>query len=320
MRLARVTTLAAALALAAAPAVAEGPATPATDASAHPLAGAIVDTASGARLAGPTALAARLGLAPLVILGEVHDNPEHHAAQAWLVSAIRPKGLAFEMIPRSAEGAVARLRREGADTAALAAALDWEARGWPDFALYAPILAAAPAAEVTGGAIDRAGARTAIDAGAAAAARGLIGAAAARYGLDRPLDPADAAEAAQEQVDAHCGAIPEDLAARMVEAQRLRDAAFADALLRARTLGGGAAVLIAGAGHAREDRGTPAALAAAEPGLAVATLALVEVAEGAEDWRAYGADADGAPVFDYLWFTAPHPREDPCLAFTGVKP
>jgi hypothetical protein len=155
--------------------------------------------------------------------------------------------------------------------------------------------------------------------GAAAAARTVIGAAGARYGLDAPLAPAELAAATAEQVAAHCGAIPEPVAAMMVEAQRLRDAAFADAALRARALGDGAVAVIAGAGHARADRGVPAALRVAEPGLRVASLALVEVTAGEADWRAYAAEGDGPPLFDYLWFTAPHPRPDPCAAFGAAE-
>ncbi|MFN3614045.1 MAG: ChaN family lipoprotein, partial [Rubrimonas sp.] len=155
----------------------------------------------------------------------------------------------------------------------------------------------------------------AIDGGAEAGARQALGAAAARYGLSEPLPPDQIAAATAEQIAGHCDAIPEATAARMVEAQRLRDAAFADAALRARAYASdGRVVLIAGSGHARRDRAVPAKLRAADPGLDVATLALVEVA-AAEDWRAYlGPDAD-APPFDYLWFTARPAREDPCEAF-----
>ena len=175
------------LALAAAVAAQDGPAMPATAAHPHPLAGRIVATADGAAVAGPEALAEALAGADVVVLGETHDNADHHAAQAWLTARLAPGGLAFEMIPRDREDAVARLRAEGADAAALAAALDWERRGWPDFAMYAPIFAAAPDAEVTGGAIDREAAGAAMREGADVAARRSIGASGGRYGLQSPL-------------------------------------------------------------------------------------------------------------------------------------
>jgi uncharacterized iron-regulated protein len=232
--------------------------------------------------------------------------------QAELVAAIAPAGLSFEMIGPGDEPMVARLRAQGAPAAVLGAALRWTERGWPDFAMYGPIFEAAPRAEVTGGAVDMAGMQVAMRDGAAAAGATVLGAAARRYRLADPYDTATQEAAVAEQVRAHCDAIPAEVGARMVEAQRLRDAAFADAVLRARALAGdGRVVLITGTGHARIDRGVPYYLESAAPGLSVVALAFVEAGEAA-DWRAYAP----APVpFDYLVFTDGHPREDPCIAF-----
>ncbi len=303
------------------------PAMPATDAEAHALAGRIVATADGATLEGPQALAEALARADVAILGETHDNAEHHAAQAWLVSQIAPSGLAFEMIPQSSESALATLRAQGADRAEMERALQWRARGWPDFAMYAPILDAAPRAAVTGGAVDRDAAGVAMREGAERAARRAIGAAGARYGLDAQLSAAQLEQATREQVAAHCDAIPESVAQRMVEAQRLRDAAFADAVLRARALGAVEAdpdrpprvALIAGSGHARKDRGAPAALRVARPDLSTLSLAMVEVVEETQDWRAYVEGPEGAPLYDFVWFTARAERDDPCAAFRAQR-
>lgn len=269
--------------------------------------GPIVEVASGAGLSR-TALEARLRTADVVILGEVHDNPAHHRLQAELVASLAPAALSFEMLGPADEGPLARLRRDGADAAVMGAVLRWAERGWPDFALYAPILAAAPGAPVTGGAVAPEALRQAMTAGADAAARPVLGAMAGAYGLAARFDAATQAEAVAEQIRAHCNAVPESVAAGMVEAQRLRDAAFADAVLRARAEGGeGLVVLIAGAGHARTDRGVPAYLEAAAPGLSVVALAFVE--------RGDGVQAAAGMPFDYVWFTDPAPREDPCVAF-----
>lgn len=313
----RLTLFAFAAALAAWPLPgAAGPRLPITEASDHPLAGTVIKTATGEAI-DPAALVVALKAADVSVLGEVHDNVEHHIAQAWLVAETAPAGLAFEMIPRAMEDMLARLRAEGAPLAVIGAALEWEARGWPDWGLYAPILDAAPDAAITGGELGRAASGHAMQQGAAAAARRDIGAAARLYRLDRPFDAETQAAAVAQQVAAHCDAIPEHVAERMVEAQRLRDAAFADAALRARALGDdGPVALIAGSGHARLDRGAPLFLNTARPDLVVVSLAMVEARDGAEDWRAYAQGPDApAPVFDYLWFTAPAAREDPCEAF-----
>ncbi len=296
------------------------PQMPATEADPHPLAGAILRASDGAALT-PQGLARALAAADVAILGEVHDNPDHHAAQAWLTAELSPAALAFEMIGRDSEGLVARLRAEGASREALGDALAWADSGWPEWSYYAPILEAAPAATVTGALIGREASGAAMRDGAAAAGRAALGASGARYGLSAPLDAAEAEAATAEQVDAHCGALPEDVAARMVEAQRLRDAALADAALRGRALGAeGRVVMITGNGHARADRGAPRYLAAAEPDLRVLSVMMAEVSAGREDWRAYVAGAaEGAPVADYVWFTASAPREDPCEAFLRAR-
>ena len=284
-------------------------------ASAHPLQGRIVETASGDILAEAGTLVQRLKGADVVVLGEVHDNPLHHEFQADIVTALAPAGLSFEMVAPEDESMLARLRRERAPAAVLGAALRWEERGWPDFAMYAPIFEAAGRAEVTGGAVDPRILALAMEEGAAVAGRSALGASVVRYGLEADLDEAMLAEAVAEQVRAHCDAIPEALAERMVEAQRVRDAAFADAVLRARALGDdGQVVLIAGKGHGRIDRGVPALVERAAPNLQVVTIAFAEVREGAEDWQAY-AGGGPSPLYDYLWFTEAAEREAPCIAF-----
>lgn len=240
--------------------------------------------------------------ADIVILGEVHDNPGHHAAQAAIVAALRPGALVFEMIPQSREDAVNRLRAEGAGREALAEALDWEASGWPDFALYAPILEAAPEARVFGGGQPIEEVRRAAAEGAAA----VFGPDAVSYGLNLALDAEEQAAREADMLAAHCDAIPAAMLPGLVEAQRFRDAAIADAARWARaTAGDGPVVVIAGTGHAHRLRGVPAKLAAADPALTVLSVAQFE------------ADPDPAARGEYdLYLLAPPPaREDPCAGF-----
>ena len=71
------------------------------------------------------------------------------------------------------------------------------------------------------------------------------------------------------------------------------------------------AVLIAGNGHVRRDLGVPAYLDV--PAGEVVAVAWIEV--DADDRRApdFPLGVAGAhPGFDYLWFTAPVMRDDPC--------
>lgn len=235
--------------------------------------------------------------ADIVVLGEVHDNPLHHVNQAAAVAALAPKALVFEMLtPDQAARVTPALVVDGA---ALAEALEWDASGWPDFTFYHPIFLAAPAARVYGAAFGREALAGAAKGGAA----GVFGAEAARFGLSEPLEEAGLAERIAEQAEAHCDALPPEMLPGMVEVQRLRDAGLARAALEALEDTGGPVAVITGNGHARTDRGMPAALAAAAPGVTVLSLGQIEGAP----------DAD--PPFDLWLVTEPAEREDPCAAF-----
>lgn len=109
----------------------------------------------------------------------------------------------------------------------------------------------------------------------------------------------------EEQKNAHCGALPAEMLPGMVEAQRLRDAAFADAALRLVEEGFTPAILITGNGHARTDRGSPLYLKQAAPALKVISIGQIEVREG---------ESDNAAPFDIVIYSAPFDRGDPCEA------
>lgn len=282
---------------------------------AHPLAGVILDVASGERLDAP-ALAARLAEADIVVLGEVHDNAEQHRRQAWLMTRLDPAGVAFEMVPAERTEPLAALAEEARDAAAWAEAmpeaLDWADSGWPDWTLYRPVFEAAHGARLVGAGVARDALLAAVRDGAAAA----FGAGAEPAGLTEPLPEAVQAEAVEEMRFSHCDALPEELLPGMVEAQRLRDARFAAAALEALEAGA-PAVLITGNGHARTDRGVPAYLARMAPEARVLSLGQIEVGEDAAA-LADDAGPDGRRLpYDFVWFSRPAEREDPCAAFAG---
>ena len=249
----------------------------------------------GAQPIPETALDA-LPPAQITVLGEVHDNPQHHLNQARAVTAIRPAAVVWEML--TADQA-AQMPADRSDRARVEAALGWADSGWPDFALYFPIVQAAGGARHYGAAVPRPQAQRAFADGAAA----IFGAEAARFGLDQPLPEPERRQREDEQFTAHCDAMPRDLMPGMVEAQRLRDASLARAALLALDETGGPIVVIAGSGHARTDWGAPAAIAAAAPGLSVFALGQMESDPGAN-----------AP-WDAWIVTAPTERPDPCDAF-----
>jgi uncharacterized iron-regulated protein len=237
-----------------------------------------------------------LPVADVVILGEVHDNPEHHQNQAVAVAAMMPKAIVFEMLsPEQAS----RMPVDRSDQTALERVLQWNASGWPEFSMYYPLFTAAPGAAIYGAEVPRADVRAALDTGAAA----VFGADAARYGLDRPLDPGEQAARENEQQAVHCDALPADSLPGMVQAQQLRDAALARAVLMAHQATGGPIAVITGSGHARKDWGVPAVLSVAAPDLSVLSIGQVEL------------DAGENPPWDKWLVTAAVERPDPCAAF-----
>ncbi|MCF6314938.1 MAG: ChaN family lipoprotein [Marinosulfonomonas sp.] len=240
---------------------------------------------------------AGLPIADVVILGEIHDNAQHHIGQADAILAIRPTAVVFEMLtPTQAAKITPQLLK---DQGALAAALDWDASGWPDFALYYPVFEALGAAKVYGAARSRDEVRRAFGDGAAA----VFGPKAAMFGLDQPLPTAQLEQRMQEQFEAHCDAMPLEMMGGMVEAQRFRDAAFGAVVMQAFEEVGGPVVLITGNGHARMDWGVPAMLAIGAPDLSVLVVGFIE------------APAQAEQPFDLWLVTEPAIRKDPCLAF-----
>ena len=249
---------------------------------------------AGAAGAGPVADLAALPTADVVILGEIHDNPRHHANQAAGVAALQPTALVFEMLTPAQAALVVGDRSDPG----LGARLGWADAGWPDFAMYQPIFAAAPVAAVFGAAVPSDALLGVRDPGAVAALFPD-----ARFGLTEPLAADDQAAREADQMAAHCDALPADLLPYMVAVQRLRDATLAARALEAFMALGGPVVVITGTGHARKDQGIPAALARAAPEVRVLSVGQLEADPGVD-----------AP-YDLWLATDPVPREDPCAAF-----
>jgi uncharacterized iron-regulated protein len=267
-----------------------------------------------ARFVTPDAMVRELAPARFVLLGEKHDNPDHHQMQAAVLRGILATGrrplVAFEMFTPDDTPAITRhLAAAPRDAAGLGAAVDWKHSGWPDWQYYQPIAQAALDAGVPIVAANL------TPAAARALARGqrsaLPAGLAERYALDQPPPAALQAALTTEIRDAHCGHFPADRVDGMVLAQRARDSALAESLLA----GSDGAVLIAGTGHVRNDRGVPSYLRLRVPAATIATLAPLEVQERWTQPSDYAAAYGGALPFDWVWFTPRMDDEDPCARF-----
>jgi uncharacterized iron-regulated protein len=254
----------------------------------------------------PDALLARLAAADFVLLGEKHDNPDHHRLQAWLIEGLARSGrraVGFEMISLDAAPLLAKqLKAAPHDVDGIARAVDWEGRGWPAWPLYRPVFQAALSSDlpIFPADLDR---ETLARLRAGGAPPALL----QSLGLDRPLAPEDRDLLGSELLRAHCGALPERAVERVIAIQRARDAQLAAALAAAGRAGG--AVLIAGAGHVGNRWGVPVYLERAAPGTRTASVAFQEVDPAARDLPGVLA---AAPPFDYLWMTPRVEDRDPC--------
>lgn len=276
----------------------------------HPLVGRIWNVREG-RFAGEEALDADLAAARLVLLGETHDNADHHLLQARLVRALGAAGrrptVAFEMLATEQQAAIdAALARAPRDADALGAAVQWDESGWPAFRLYRPIFVAALDAGmgIDGANLPRKEIQGIVRRGADALPAPLK----ARIDRQGPLSAEAAAAMRAEMRDSHCGELPEAMLEPMVLGQRARDASMAEVLTGLGQRGG---VLVAGSGHVRADWGVPSYLF--DPGARVATVLLVEVSAKRRAPADYAADYGKGPLpFDWVIFTPAAERPDPC--------
>lgn len=228
----------------------------------------------------------RTANARYVILGEIHDNAEHHRLQRVVLESIAARGrrpvLAMEQFDNQYQAALDAARTRGADAEGMADAGRFDRKGW-NWPLYKPLV------------------QFALEFGWALAAANLSRADAraivadpARSGLP-PANPYVEAALSRDIGESHCGKTPDAKLLRgMVEAQRARDARMASVFKRD-------TVLIAGAGHARRDRGVPIYLDAD-----VLSIAFTETESEKTAPREY------EQTYDYLWFTSRATREDPC--------
>ena len=281
----------------------------------HPLVGTIVRTADGTTIER-AALFVALARASYVLLGEKHDNADHHRLQAAVIAALVAAGrrptVAFEMLTSDQAERIARHRRDApADIAGIAPAARWSESGWPAWPLYEPVFAAAVRAglPIAAGGLETSEVRAVARGGAAAIERAPARALIQRH----PLSAASEDRLKATVTASHCGHASAAALGGMIAAQRARDAALALALLEAST---DSVVLIAGAGHVRVDFGVPVLIAHAGATRPAATVAFVEVRAGRSAIGDY-ADAFGVtpPPFDFLWFTPAVDDIDPCEKF-----
>ncbi len=296
------------------------------------------DARSGARLSRRQLLQ-RMAPTPIVLLGEVHDNRDHHRVRAglfldWIRSQpSRPAAIVFEHLDREHNEALRlaqgepsqrgsnrnRSRNQGEGPSLLelldAARFDRDGWGWP---AHLPLFEAAHAsgARWIAANLSRASARR-LSRDPEAAVEPVLQAM-----LESSRWSPEAQQAlSQALLQGHCNAIPASVLVSIARVQRLRDAALALPLLDASER---RSLLLAGNGHVRRDHGVPLYLGALEKEALVVGFEEQPVnapATGSADLAsAVGATRalDIANAYDCVCLTMRAAREDPCADLQGL--
>ena len=246
--------------------------------------GQIIELASG-RVLTPEQLLTQLRATPRLIVGEKHDNPDHHALQLWLLRALPERSLLLEMLEPVQQPAVTTLQqqlRNGQWPQDLPKALNWQ-RGW-DWQQYGPLLLRVLPGDtqVLAANLDR------------SEMKAIYRNPPALAGSASTAPAVQSALAAQIR-ESHCNMLPETQLPAMLAIQQQRDRRMAERLRDAQA----PAVLLAGSQHARRDLGVPLHLA--DLGSAARVLILAEA-----------GDTVSAAEGDYVWYTPATAPQDYC--------
>ncbi len=248
----------------------------------------------------------------ILLLGEVHDNAEHHRLRASMLQAgaVVSEHVTIDRAPGLARFLeMARTTKRTLTIDDFKELLRWPTSGWSDdVAQLLFTVAMQNKIPIYPGDVPRNTILRISKEGPAAFAENDV----ARMKLNVPLGEKLDEALLTEIADSHCGAMPKEAFHGMAFAQRFRDANMADMLLKA-VEKHGSAVLIAGNGHVRTDRGVPWYLHQRAPDKKVVSVMLIEVEEGGTDPESYvPRDPDDKPAADFLIFTPRAEREDPC--------
>lgn len=320
----RVALLAAGVLLAVVPAAAQEVMWPKTWVSKgladHPLVGKIY-APHNKKYLSPKAYLQSLVWPRFVLLGEIHDNPDHHILQGLAIRSMaggQPQ-VVFEHFQTNQQSLIdafhTGLTKADAvgDEAAtrLFVVTNWPGSGWPSQEIFRPvvnavlsrkgrILAGNPPRERV-----RKIARQGLDAVSQDARR--------RLRLDVPL-AGDLLDGLLTELEAsHCGLMPKSAFGNMAIAQRLRDGHMARAMVDAAAVGAGPVALVAGNGHVRLDLGVPWYLermmpeASERPLLSVGHVEVVQGKTRPEDYP------EALAQHSLVIFTPRAERKDPCV-------
>ncbi len=284
-----------------------------------------------------------------VLLGEIHDNDTHHALRAAIIARGNsaaaasagtatvptsrapnlpepnlPDPVVFEQLTADQQSALAPYATRPVANAgpreigAFLTAADWDNSAWSKTGNYKPLFEAALAsgrAIVPGDPGRKEMMRSARE-----GVEGIPLGDRARLQLDTPLGAALDEASLIEIEAAHCGMMPKSALGGMAFAQRFRDAHLARATIDAAGETGGA-ILIAGNGHVRTDRGVPWYLSRLAPGRPVLAVLFNEATDrSTTDQNPADGVAANPIVANWVVLTPTNAERDadPCAAMKAA--
>lgn len=273
----------------------------------HSLVGVIWDVKNEAAIT-PSQLSSQLLSAKYLLLGEKHDNPDHHLLQLeitqMLARADKLSAFSMEMMDSTVQPKLDAIASRDFDSMeALKAYLDWDSEGW-DWSFYGPLVQAALDAQVPlyAGNISTETMRE-------------VYASQEQAPWQTAVNEEVMAQLINDIDASHCGLLPESQFPSMVKVQQARDAAMAESLPNPDA--DKISMLVAGNYHARQDLGVPNYLLASQGQLKrqnILSISFMEVSQGSEAAGDYVESTAGIPAYDYIWFTPAISDEDYCAS------
>lgn len=273
----------------------------------HPLVGRIWDSAAN-KFIDAGELMSAIERASYLLLGEKHDNPDHHQLQqtilGYLIAQNRVSNIAFEMMDSDAQGLLDDIQAQSlADLATLESYLRWDEEGW-DWIFYGPLIRAAYVADIPMAA-----------ANINADTMQQVYAETSLLEISSVLDASTVRQLNLDIDESHCGLLPDSQFPAMVRVQRARDNAMAKSMQS--PAANALSLLLAGNYHIRQDLGVPNYLLAQDSSVArnqIVSLSFMEVDPAQTEAIDYQPQFNEVQAFDYIWFTPVISDEDYCAS------
>ena len=269
----------------------------------HPMVGKVVDLKSQ-KVISQNVLLENLASAEVILIGEKHDNPDHHVLEQRILGALSEQStdVVLEMLDDSQSTLLAAVDRE-VKGSHLKHILQWNDKGWP-WDAYGPLVeqALSNGHKLVAGNLSREQVKKIYKSGSEALT------------ADKRLKSAlqvdeDVKQALLTEIyEQHCKMMPREALSPMLSIQLARDARMASAIADAEAP---RVVLVAGAYHVRKDSAVPLHLEIMDADKKrVKVVMLKEVNAEIEDYDTYLKEQ--VAVADYIWFTPKSTDRDYC--------